>query len=92
MKTVALLLTALTLFATVAFADELEMRSVDSSLLDKVGYDSATKTLVVQMVNSSDIYTYVDVPQTVYDELLASDSKGTFFVDNIKGKYETGEK
>jgi len=91
MKTIALVLISVLLFTTAAFA-ELDMKSVDSSLLDKVGYDSATQTLVIQMLNSSDIYTYLNVPETLYDELLAADSKGTFFVKKIKGKYERGGK
>jgi phage terminase large subunit-like protein len=91
MKTIALVLISVLLFTVAAFA-ELDMKSVDSSLLDKVGYDNATQTLVIQMLNSSDIYTYRNVPQTLYDELLAADSKGTFFVKKIKGKYERGGK
>ncbi len=91
MKTIALVLISVLLFTVAAFA-ELDMKSVDSSLLDKVGYDSATQTLVIQMLNSSDIYTYLNVPETLYDKLLAADSKGTFFVKKIKGKYERGGK
>ncbi len=91
MKTIALVLVSLMLFAVVSFAAELDMQSVKSSLIDKVGYDSATQTLVIQMVNSSDIYTYVDVPENLYDGLLAADSKGTFFVKKIKGKFERGK-
>lgn len=91
MKTIALVLISALLFTVVAFAAELDMKSVKSSLLDKVGYDSSTQTLVIQMLNSSDIYTYVDVPQNTYDGLLAADSKGTYFVDKIKGKYERGK-
>ena len=91
MKTIALVLISLMLFAVVAFAAELDMQSVKSSLIDKVGYDSATQTLVIQMVNSSDIYTYVDVPENLYDSLLAADSKGTFYVEKIKGKFERGK-
>jgi len=91
MKTIALLLISLIFFTCLALAAEMDMVSVDSSLLDKVGYDSATKTLVIQVVNSSDIYTYLDVPENLYDRLLAADSKGKFYVDKIKGKYERGK-
>lgn len=92
MKTIALVLISALLFTVATFAAELDMRSVDSSLLDKVGYDSATQTMVIQMQNSSDLYTYVGVPEALYDELLAADSKGTFFVEKIKGKYKRAGK
>ncbi len=79
------------MFTGAVLAADMDMKSVKSSLLDKVGYDNATQTLVIQMVNSSDIYTYIDVPQNIYDSLLAADSKGTYFVEKIKGKFERGE-
>ena len=41
------------------------------------------------MVNSSDIYTYLNVPQSVYDGLMAAESKGAYYVRNIKGQFET---
>lgn len=91
MKTTALILISLMLLAVVASAAELDMKSVDSSLLDKVGYDSATHTLVIQMLNSSDIYTYLDVPESIYLGLLAADSKGAYFVKHLKGKFERGK-
>ena len=92
MKTIALALASLLLFSVAARAAEIEMTSVESSLLNKVGYDPEAKVLVVQMNNSSDRYFYSDVPQAVFDDLLAAASKGSFYVKKIKGKYAVERK
>ena len=92
MKTIALALVFLTAFSVCALAADIEMKHVQSSLLDQVGYDPETKTLAIQMNNSSDVYYYEDVPQSVYDNLLAADSKGAFYVKKIKRHYKSSRK
>ena len=92
MKTIALALASVLLFSVAALAVDVEMVSVESSLLNKVGYDPEAKTLVVQMNNSSDRYVYSDVPQSVYDGLMDAPSKGSFYVKKIKGQYPTTRK
>lgn len=77
----------LLLSSAAAFAADIAMTSVDSSLIAKIGYDAESKTLAVQMLNSSDTYLYQNVPASVYDNFLEAKSKGAFFVENIKGKY-----
>ena len=89
MKKIALFLAALLIFSAVAFAADIELKAVESSFLSKAGYDPATKTLAIQMKNNSDTYLYKEVPQAVYDGLLAADSKGGYYVKNIKGKFAT---
>ena len=92
MKKIALVLASLMVFSAVAFAADIEMQSVKSTLLDKVGYDPEAKVLAVQMNYSSDVYLYQDVPQDIFDDLLAAESKGGFYVKNIKGKFKTERK
>ena len=41
------------------------------------------------MVNSSDVYNYQEVPASVYADFLAAESKGAFYVKNIKGQFKT---
>lgn len=89
MKKFALILAVLLVGSVAAWAVDIEMQTVESSFLQKVGYDAATQTLAVQMVNSSDIYTYLNVPQSVYDGLMDAESKGAYYVRNIKGQFET---
>ena len=92
MKTLALALASLLLVSFAARAAEIEMTSVESSLINKVGYDPETKTLVIQMNNSSDRYFYSDVPQATYDNLMDAPSKGSFYVKKIKGQYPSQRK
>ena len=89
MKKFALILAVLLVGSVAAWAVDIEMQTVESSFLQKVGYDAATQTLAVQIFYSSDIYTYLNVPQSVYDGLMAAESKGAYYVRNIKGQFET---
>ena len=92
MKAITLFLACVALAALTALAADIELKPVKSSLLDKVGYDPESKVLSVQMNNSSDMYLYEGVPMSLYDDFLAADSKGAFYVKNIKGKFETSRK
>lgn len=89
MKKTALVLLALMVLAVAAFAADVALLPVESSLIEKAGYDAATQTLVVKLVNGSDLYTYQGVPQAIYDEFLAAESKGNYFVKSIKGQFKT---
>ena len=55
----------------------MELQTVDSSMIQAVGYDAEQQMLEV-VFNSGKVYQYFDVPQPVYDELMASDSKGSY--------------
>lgn len=92
MKTIALALASLLLFSVAALAADIEWQSVESSLLNKVGYDPETQVLAIQMNYSSDVYLYQDVPESIYKGLLAADSKGRYYVKNIKGQFPTERK
>ncbi len=56
---------------------------VESSVIGAVGY---TRVLEIQF-ESGRIYQYYDVPEKVYEEMLASDSKGRYFNSHIRNKY-----
>ena len=62
---------------------EIKMEPVKSSNIAKQGYDPATKTFKIQFLSGS-TYLHHDVPQDVYDEWLAADSKGSRYHSNIK--------
>jgi hypothetical protein len=61
-------------------------QSVSSSNVASIGYDSATETLEVEF-NSGGIYQYYNIPQNIFDELLAAPSKGQFLNAYIKNAY-----
>lgn len=59
---------------------------VDSSSLKSVGYDASAQTLEVEFQHGA-VYVYLDVPQDVFEELKAAESKGRFFNSNIRSVY-----
>ncbi len=60
---------------------------VDSSAIRAVEYDARTRVLTVQFT-SSQIYEYLDVPESEYLGLLNAESKGSYFSHNIRDRYE----
>ena len=57
--------------------------SFDSTTLASADYDSATAILELSFRNGS-IYRYFDVPESVFQALVAARSKGRFFNTGIK--------
>ncbi len=64
------------------------MMEVESTLIQSVGYDAAAQEMTFILRTGDEIYTYKNVPQTVYDELMAAESKGSYYRMNIRDKYE----
>lgn len=60
----------------------MEMIPVSSSNHVAAGYDSNQATLRIEFKNGN-IYEYYDVPQYIWDEYLAADSKGKYAHQNI---------
>ena len=60
------------------------MEEVNSSNLRKVGHDGQDLFLEY---SSGALYKYSDVPRSLYEELLTSESKGKFVNACVKGKY-----
>ncbi len=63
----------------------MERIAVDSSNLVSVGYEESTLSLEVEFRHG--LYRYYDVPLYVYEELLLSDSKGSYLHNNVKQVY-----
>lgn len=64
------------------------MQEVESTMIKEVGYDAAAQVLTVVFATTNEKYAYSGVPEDVYKALMAAESKGSFFAQNIKGKYE----
>ena len=62
------------------------MPAIDSEAIAQVEYESASHTLFVRFT-SGEWYAYLDVPQAVFDGLLAADSKGGFFQTEVRDGY-----
>jgi hypothetical protein len=59
---------------------------VASSNIRSIGYDPATQTLEVEFTNGS-IYQYFNVDQGLFDQMMASASKGQFLNAYIRNGY-----
>ena len=63
------------------------MPRLDSSAIRRVTYNPKTQKMNVQFVGKGKQYTFVGVPEDVYDDFINSSSAGKFFNDNIKDDY-----
>jgi hypothetical protein len=63
------------------------MHKVESSSVSEIGYDAVQKVLAVRFTSGA-TYHYADVPPEKYTAMLASESKGKYFLSNIKGQHE----
>ena len=61
-------------------------RRVTSSLISSVGYAAETATLEVELVDGT-VYRYFAVPRRHAEELLAAESPGRYFNEQIKPRY-----
>jgi KTSC domain len=64
-----------------------EMIPVESSLIAAVGYDPFTHTLTVEFKRGGK-YLYRGVSPEVYDDFMAAESIGKFFLSKIKGSFD----
>jgi hypothetical protein len=64
----------------------MEMKSVKSSNVESIGYDSSTKTMAVKYLNGG-LYHYEGVPSEVHENLMASKSIGSTLARSVIGKY-----
>ncbi|MBW8330426.1 MAG: KTSC domain-containing protein [Prolixibacteraceae bacterium] len=60
---------------------------VASSNIASVGYDAEKQILEIEMQHGA-IYQYLDVPKEVYNGLLNAGSIGSYFMNEIKTKFE----
>lgn len=66
--------------------DKIEMKAVESSNIESVGYDA--QTLFVKFKDGN-MYRYQDVPAGTYRDLMDSESIGGHFHAHIKGQYKS---
>lgn len=59
---------------------------VKSSNVVAIGYDKENKILEVEF-KSGGVYAYRTVEESVYNDLVAAESIGKFFLREIKGNY-----
>jgi len=64
----------------------MERIPVQSSNLAAIGYDPASETLEVEFLTGT-VYEYRNISQFIYDELMNSPSRGSFFSREIRNSY-----
>lgn len=65
----------------------IEMNPVDSTSIEKTGYDEIRMVLAVKFHNGS-LYHYLNVPEFEYDSFMNSLSSGTYLNTHIKPQYD----
>lgn len=70
-----------------ATAARIERVPVDSSSLVSIGFAREARILEIQF-RSGAIYRYLKVPPMVFEELKKAESKGRYFAQSIRGKYQ----
>lgn len=63
------------------------MTKVESSNVAAIGYDAAAQHLYVEYIKSG-TYRYSNVPAEIYNDWMAAESKGKFFHEKVKGRYD----
>lgn len=61
----------------------MDRKYVSSSKIAAIGYDSISQILEVEFLNGA-IYQYYDVPETLYEGLMAADSHSNYLNEHIK--------
>ncbi len=59
---------------------------VKCRLLAAIGYDYSSKTLELEF-HEGEIKEYHNVPERVFNDLMAAKSKSSFYLSNIDSKY-----
>jgi hypothetical protein len=63
-------------------------QSVQSTAIAKLGYSKRRHILEIEFVNGA-VYRYVDVPVSVYRELMSAESNARFYDSNIRKHYRS---
>lgn len=61
----------------------MERQYVSSSNIASIGYDNENMVLEIEFLSGA-VYQYYDVPQSIYDGLMAADSHGKYLAAYIK--------
>lgn len=67
------------------------VRDLKSSMISRAEYDPETQVLRLTFAKVGQVYRYEDVPEGVINALCEAESIGTFFSQNIRGKYPTAK-
>jgi len=66
----------------------IEWVKVNSSAINKIGYESSTNTLYIDFNDSDPHYPFCNVPEEIFNEFVSARSVGKYYNIHIKGKYD----
>ena len=64
----------------------MDRKCVDSTMIRSIGHDAENSILEIEFHNGA-IWQYFDFPESFWYEFDATDSKGKFFLREIKNQY-----
>jgi hypothetical protein len=64
-----------------------DMIPVASSAIEAVGYEPGSRRMRIRFAGGNE-YDFCGVPEQIYRGLLSAWSKGTYYNDNIKDRYQ----
>ena len=71
-----------------AITSHIPRQRVQSSALASIGYSKRLHILEIEFVNGA-IYRYFEVAPSIYQELIAAESKARYYDTSIKGNYRS---
>ena len=71
-----------------AITSHIPREKIDSSAIAEIGYSKRRHWLELRFVNGS-VYRYIDVPPSVYRDLIAAESKPGYYADYIRNNYRS---
>lgn len=64
----------------------MQRRYVESTMIQSIGYDSASSTLEIEFKRGA-VWQYYDFPESTWYEFDCAESHGKFFLSQIKGQF-----
>jgi outer membrane lipoprotein-sorting protein len=64
---------------------------VDSTVFSSVGYDAEAQALTLVFRENGRTYVYSGIPAEMGEAFINADSLGTYYHENIRGKFESAE-
>jgi hypothetical protein len=65
----------------------MRLDTVESDAIHAIGYDADVSVLEI-IFNNGTIYQYRNVPREVYEQIMQSPFKGSYFQQNIRDEFE----
>lgn len=68
--------------------ENIEILTPESSLIKTISYEKELQKLIVVFKSNDSIYEYYEITPDIFNEIKESESKGSYFLKNIKSKFD----